>query len=122
MAGGRALSQSQEPTLDMLRVVKEWGEVQEANVKTLKLTWQQVNAWRLAQHGLVPRLGQAGCTGAVQRTIGLQAQVMSAAELKAGQAGLGDRLHSCQVRSPLCRYSLAILDACGPQEGGKFGY
>jgi len=73
-------------------------------VKTLKLTWQQVNAWRLAQHGLAPRLGQAGRTEAVLRTIGLQAQAMSAAELKAGLAGLGDRLHSCQVRPPLCRY------------------
>ena len=42
------------------------------------LTWDQVNAWRLAQHGLAPRVG---FMGAVQRMIGVQAQVMSAAEL-----------------------------------------
>lgn len=42
------------------------------------LTWDQVTAWRLAQHGLAPRVG---FTEAVQRMIGVQAQVMSAAEL-----------------------------------------
>ncbi len=42
------------------------------------LTWDQVNAWRLAQHGLAPRVG---FMEAVQRMIGVQAQVMSAAEL-----------------------------------------
>jgi hypothetical protein len=42
------------------------------------LTWDQVNAWRMAQHGLAPRVG---FMEAVQRMIGVQAQVMSAAEL-----------------------------------------
>lgn len=42
------------------------------------LTWDRVNAWRLAQHGLAPRVG---FMEAVQRVIGVQAQVMSAAEL-----------------------------------------
>jgi hypothetical protein len=42
------------------------------------LTWDQVSAWRLMQHGLAPRVG---FMDAVQRLIGVQAQVMSAAEL-----------------------------------------
>jgi DNA glycosylase AlkZ-like len=50
-------------------------------VKSLKLTWDQVNAWRLARHGLAPRVA---FMEAVQRMIGVQAQVMSAAELSIG--------------------------------------
>ena len=47
--------------------------------KTVKtLTWDQVNGWRLARQGLAPR---AGFMEAVRRMIGVQAQVMSAAEL-----------------------------------------
>jgi hypothetical protein len=45
------------------------------------VTWRQVHAWRLAQHGLAPRLGQDGLLAAVTRTSGIQAQVMSAASL-----------------------------------------
>jgi hypothetical protein len=45
------------------------------------LTWRQVHTWRLAQHGLAPRLGQDGLLTAVTRTSGIQAQVMSAASL-----------------------------------------
>jgi hypothetical protein len=45
------------------------------------LTWQQVNAWRLSQHSLSPRLQRQDFIQAVVRTGGLQAQVMSAAEL-----------------------------------------
>jgi hypothetical protein len=45
------------------------------------LNWSQVHAWRLAQHGLAPRLKQGDFTTAVTRTGGIQAQVMSAAEL-----------------------------------------
>jgi hypothetical protein len=49
------------------------------SAKTVKsFTWDQVNAWRLAQHGLAPRVG---FMDAVKRVIGVQAQVMSAAEL-----------------------------------------
>jgi hypothetical protein len=45
------------------------------------LTWDQVNAWRLAQHGLSPRLKRQDWVEAVRRPGGIQAQVMSAAEL-----------------------------------------
>ncbi len=45
------------------------------------LKWPQVHAWRLAQHGLSPRLNQGDFTTATTRTGGIQAQVMSAAEL-----------------------------------------
>jgi hypothetical protein len=45
------------------------------------LTWSQVNAWRLAQHGLSPRLKRQDYVEAVARSGGIQAQVMSAAEL-----------------------------------------
>ncbi|MGH2479680.1 MAG: winged helix DNA-binding domain-containing protein, partial [Ktedonobacteraceae bacterium] len=45
------------------------------------LHWQQVHAWRLSQHGLTPRLKRADFMEIVTRTGGIQAQVMSAAEL-----------------------------------------
>ena len=45
------------------------------------LKWRQVYAWRLAQHGLTPRLSSGEIVEAVRRTGGIQAQVMSAAEL-----------------------------------------
>lgn len=45
------------------------------------LQWHQVHAWRLAQHGLFPRLNSRNVVEAVTRTAGIQAQVMSAAEL-----------------------------------------
>jgi hypothetical protein len=45
------------------------------------LTWQQVNAWRLSQHCLAPRLQPRDFIQAASRAGGLQAQVMSAAEL-----------------------------------------
>jgi hypothetical protein len=45
------------------------------------LTWKQVNAWRLSQHGLRPRLNRHEAISAVTRTGGLQAQVFSVAEL-----------------------------------------
>ena len=45
------------------------------------LQWHQVHAWRLAQHGLFPRLNSRNVVEAVTRTGGIQAQVMSAAEL-----------------------------------------
>jgi hypothetical protein len=48
------------------------------------LTWPQVHAWRLSQHCLSPRLKRRDYTTAVRRTIGIQAQVMSAAELAIG--------------------------------------
>ncbi len=50
------------------------------------LTWNQVNGWRLAQHGLAPRLKSQQFIGLTSRLFGIHAQVMSAAEL-----GLGAR-------------------------------
>src|SRR5690349_17252427 len=45
------------------------------------LKWPQVHAWRLSQHGLFPRLSSQDAVSAVTRTAGIQAQVISAAEL-----------------------------------------
>jgi hypothetical protein len=45
------------------------------------LKWYQVHAWRLLQHGLSPRLNQRDFVQVVTCTGGIQAQVMSAAEL-----------------------------------------
>jgi Winged helix DNA-binding domain len=45
------------------------------------LKWHQVHAWRLVQHGLSPRFSQRDFVKAVTLTGGIQAQVMSAAEL-----------------------------------------
>lgn len=45
------------------------------------LQWHQVHAWRLSQHGLSPRFSSQDFMQAVTRTAGIQAQVMSAAEL-----------------------------------------
>jgi DNA glycosylase AlkZ-like len=45
------------------------------------LTWEQATAWRLLQHCLSPRLKRQDYIAAVTRTAGIQAQVMSAAEL-----------------------------------------
>ncbi len=45
------------------------------------LKCHQVHAWRLSQHGLSPRLSSRDVAEAVRRTAGIQAQVMSAAEL-----------------------------------------
>ena len=48
------------------------------------LTWNQVNAWRLAQHGLAPRLKREAFVELTSRLYGIHAQVMSAAELALG--------------------------------------
>jgi hypothetical protein len=45
------------------------------------LNWHQANAWRLSHHGLSPRLERQEFIKAVTRPLGIQAQVMSAAEL-----------------------------------------
>jgi hypothetical protein len=50
-------------------------------VAVVTLSWQQVNAWRLSQHCLAPRLPRQDFLQAVKRTGGIQAQVMSAAEM-----------------------------------------
>ena len=50
----------------------------------ISLTWEQVHAWRLEQQCLAPRLDRRNPIGAVERVIGVQAQVMSAAELSIG--------------------------------------
>src|SRR5690349_9103293 len=50
----------------------------------ISLTWEQVRAWRLKQHGLTARLDRRDFIRAVERVLGVQAQVMSAAELGIG--------------------------------------
>ncbi len=45
------------------------------------LAWEQVNQWRLSQHCLSPRVKRENYLEAATRTCGIQAQVMSAAEL-----------------------------------------
>ena len=46
--------------------------------------WNQVTAWRLSQQCLAPRLERQDYAKAVMHTGGIQAQVMSAAELALG--------------------------------------
>src|SRR5262245_22778116 len=48
------------------------------------LAWNQVNAWRLSQQCLSPRLERREYVTSVTRIGGKQAQVMSAAELALG--------------------------------------
>src|SRR5437868_11911914 len=50
----------------------------------ISFTWEQVYAWRLEQHCLAPRLEHHNFISAVERVLGVQAQVMSAAELSIG--------------------------------------
>jgi hypothetical protein len=50
----------------------------------ISLTWEQVHAWRVEQQCLVPRLGRRNFIRAVECVLGVQAQVMSAAELSIG--------------------------------------
>ncbi len=50
----------------------------------ISLTWKQVNAWRLAQQGLVKRAGSAELIEAIRQVGGIHTQVMSAAELAIG--------------------------------------
>ncbi len=47
----------------------------------VSLTWGQVNAWRLSQQGLSHRWMAADIQQAVRQTMGIHAQVMSAAEM-----------------------------------------
>src|SRR3954447_3985968 len=50
----------------------------------ISLTWEQVQAWRLEQQCLVPRLDRRDFIRALERVLGVQAQVVSAAELSIG--------------------------------------
>jgi hypothetical protein len=50
----------------------------------ISLTWEQVRAWRLEQQYLATRLGRRTFVSAVERVLGVQAQVVSAAELSIG--------------------------------------
>ena len=50
----------------------------------LSLSWQQAYAWRLLQHCLTQRLISQDFINAVRRAGGVQAQVMSTAELAIG--------------------------------------
>ena len=50
----------------------------------IKLNWGQVNAWRLSQHNLTHRLQPGELIQAVRQSMGVHAQVMSAAEMAIG--------------------------------------
>ena len=50
----------------------------------ISLKWEQVNAWRLSQQGLSHRLQRGELVQAVRQTIGIHAQLMSAAEMSIG--------------------------------------
>lgn len=63
------------------------------------LTWNQVHAWRLTQHGLAPRLKHEAIVELTSRLYGIHAQVMSAAELVL--AARADGLTSQAVQSAL---------------------
>src|SRR5262252_3991935 len=73
------------------------GFAQGKNMKALK--WHQVHAWRLSQQGLSPRLSSGDVFEAVRRTSGIQAQVMSAAEL--GFVSRVEGLSAQAIRSAL---------------------
>ncbi len=60
------------------------------------LKWPQVHAWRLSQHGLSPRFSSQDFVQAVTRTGGIQAQVMSAAELAVCTRVVGLSPHDVQ--------------------------
>jgi hypothetical protein len=64
--------------------------------KMRALKWHQVHAWRLLQHGLSPRFSSQDAVSAVMRTAGIQAQVMSAAELAVCTRVEGLSLHDVQ--------------------------
>lgn len=63
------------------------------------LKWPQVHAWRLSLHGLSPRLSSGDVIEAARRTAGIQAQVMSAAEL--ALAARVEGLSAQEIRSAL---------------------
>src|SRR5690348_2120818 len=67
------------------------------NMQALK--WPQVHSWRLSRHGLSPRLNVRDVVPVVTRTAGIQAQVMSAAEL--ALCTRVEQLSSQDVRSAL---------------------
>lgn len=84
------------------------------------LKWRQVHAWRLSQHGLSPRFSARDIVGAVTRTGGIQAQVMSAAELALCARVEGSSPHDVQsaifqsrtlVRTWAMRGTLHVLPA-----------
>lgn len=87
---------------------------------TLQLSWQQVNTWRLAQHRLAPRLAQPNLVDAATQSAGIQAQVMSAAELAFWARGDGLSPRAVQdalwrrrtlVKTWMMRGALHILSA-----------
>ena len=70
------------------------------------MKWSQVNAWRLSEHCLSWRLNRQDFVQAVTRTGGIQAQVMSAAELALWARG--DWLSPQDVQSALWRERMLI--------------
>lgn len=67
----------------------------------ISLNWTQVNAWRLAQQGLSHRSQPGELIQAVRKTLGIHAQVMSAAEMAI--AARVDGLSPQEVQSALWR-------------------
>jgi hypothetical protein len=67
----------------------------------VNLTWKQVNTWRLSQQSLTHRLPHLELVEAVRSTMGVHAQVMSAAELAI--AARVDGITSPDVQSALWR-------------------
>lgn len=53
------------------------------------LTWNQVCAWRLTQHGLAPRIKRDEIVEVTSRLFGIHGQVMSASELALGARAEG---------------------------------
>jgi hypothetical protein len=89
---------------------------------TVSITWRQVLAWRLGRQLLDP-IGQAGVADVVRRLCGVQAQVVSSAELAvsvrrdrsvAGEVGLaleaGDLIRTWAMRG--------TLHLLTPEDGG----
>lgn len=67
----------------------------------VSLNWGQANAWRLAQHYLLPRAHRQNVREVVTRVGGIQAQLMSAAELSLWARV--DGLASADVQNALWR-------------------
>ncbi len=65
----------------------------------ISLKWSQVNAWRLSRHRISPRLERQDFLDAARITCGIQAQVMSAAEMALAARVIG--LTPRDVRSAL---------------------
>jgi len=76
----RAGPQTDEPP-GVMRPSKTQTTQGQPGIVMVALNWSQVNAWRLSQHHLLPRADRQTLLEVVTRIGGVQAQLMSAAEL-----------------------------------------